>query len=353
MNATASNSLWGRIKDLPLRIEAYDLVPLALDTNSTYRRLTTVIRLLGDGHCGSGEEVNWDAGLQGKFRERGGYLALAGEYTVESFSAHLDTLELSPDPPPIDDWRDFRRWAFESAALDLALRQGRLGMESAFGVEARPLNFGVSLGLHDFAAIEQRLAIHSDMRFKLDATPDWSAELCAQLARTGAVDVVDFKGAYVGTSVDVVADIDLYKRVLDVMPNVIVEDPHDDDEILALLRDRGARVSWDAPIHSLASVDAMPIAPVTLNIKPSRFGRLRSLLETYDACRERGLPMYGGGQFELGLGREQVQVLAALFHADAPNDVAPRGYHQLDSDEERPASPLELSLSPTGFGLNR
>ena len=33
--------------------------------------------------------------------------------------------------------------------------------------------------------------------------------------------------------------------------------------------------------------------------------------------------MYGGGQFELGHGREQIQRLASLFYADGPNDVAP------------------------------
>ncbi len=30
--------------------------------------------------------------------------------------------------------------------------------------------------------------------------------------------------------------------------------------------------------------------------------------------------MYGGGIRELGVGREQIELLALLFHADAPND---------------------------------
>ncbi len=33
--------------------------------------------------------------------------------------------------------------------------------------------------------------------------------------------------------------------------------------------------------------------------------------------------MYGGGMGELGVGRGQIELLAALFHPDAPNDVAP------------------------------
>ena len=60
-----------------------------------------------------------------------------------------------------------------------------------------------------------------------------------------------------------------------------------------------------------------------VNIKPSRLGGLRNLLDAYDYCAERGIGNYGGGQFELGVGRGQIQYLASLFHADAPNDVAP------------------------------
>ena len=39
---------------------------------------------------------------------------------------------------------------------------------------------------------------------------------------------------------------------------------------------------------------------------------------------------YGGGQYELGVGRGHVQLLAALFHPHAPNDIAPGGYDALD-----------------------
>lgn len=344
-------STWDQLRSLPLHIEGYQIEGLELETNSGFTRQTSHVSLEGAGCVGRGEEVNWDGELQLKFRERGGYLPLRGQFTLGSFSSKLDQLELSPDPPPIDDWRDFRRWAFESAALDLALRQSKLSLEQALSRKARPLHFGVSLGLHDFGAIEERLAIHADMRFKLDATPDWTEELCAQLAATGAVDVVDFKGAYVGTVVDVEPDLALYQRVLDAMPTVIVEDPHKDPEILALLRERQARVAWDAPIHSVEGLERMPHEASALNIKPSRFGSLQKLFAAYDHCRDQELPMYGGGQFELGVGRDQIQVLASLFHGDGPNDVAPRGYHLLTTEEARPASPMELKLAPNGFGF--
>ena len=45
---------------------------------------------------------------------------------------------------------------------------------------------------------------------------------------------------------------------------------------------------------------------------------------------------YGGGQYELGVGRGQIQLLAALFHPNAPNDIAPGGYDGLDPEPGLP-----------------
>ena len=63
------------------------------------------------------------------------------------------------------------------------------------------------------------------------------------------------------------------------------------------------RVTWDAPIHSVAECEALPFAPRTLNCKPSRFGPLRALLDFYDHCEAEGIGLYGGGQSELGRAR--------------------------------------------------
>lgn len=342
-------SLWDRVRELPLRVEGYRLVGHELVTNSGYRRLTTEFCLRGANHEGVGEDVLWDGTLQGALRERGAYLDLAGSFTLETFSERLEELDLSPDPPPVHDWVHYRRWALESAALDLALRQNGLSLEAALERESQPLTFVVSLGPHRMSDLEERLAIHGDLRFKLDATPDWSAEFCEQLAASGAVEVVDFKGAYKGTSVDVDPDVELYRRVLDAMPKVVCEDPHDHGEILDLLAERNATVAWDAPIHDVRDLKQMPTQTDVLNIKPSRFGTLQRVSEAYAHCEAQNLPMYGGGQFELAHGREQIQRLAAIFHPDAANDVSPRGYHQLDTDEERPASPLSKGLADPGF----
>jgi hypothetical protein len=58
---------------------------------------------------------------------------------------------------------------------------------------------------------------------------------------------------------------------------------------------------------------------------------------------------YGGGQYELGVGRGHVQLLAAIFHPHAPNDIAPGGYDDLDPEPGLPESPLDVDPAPVGF----
>jgi hypothetical protein len=45
---------------------------------------------------------------------------------------------------------------------------------------------------------------------------------------------------------------------------------------------------------------------------------VRELLEVYARCAREGLPMYGGGMGELGVGCGQIELLAAIVHPDAP-----------------------------------
>jgi hypothetical protein len=49
------------------------------------------------------------------------------------------------------------------------------------------------------------------------------------------------------------------------------------------------------------------------------------------------------------VGRGQIELLAALFHADAPNDVAPSAYNEDDPRGGLPSSPLAPSPDATGF----
>ena len=107
------------------------------------------------------------------------------------------------------------------------------------------------------------------------------------------------------------------------------------------------RFSWDAPIHSIDGHRGAPYPPRMVNIKPSRLGGLRNLLDAYDYCAAQGIGNYGGGQFELGVGRGQNQYLASLFHPDAPNDVAP------DAASTCPSRRAGLPVEPARAGAAR
>jgi hypothetical protein len=169
------------------------------------------------------------------------------------------------------------------------------------------------------------------------------------VAATGAVEIIDFKGHYGLELGELPKLIALYERVIAAFPGALLEDAHDLPDVAALLAAEAHRISYDAPIHTVEDLDATPLAPRALNIKPCRVGDLRSLLDVYAACEARGLVTYGGGMGELDVGRGQIQLLASLFHPDGPNDVAPSGYNVDTPAAGLPPSPLPAAPAPTGF----
>jgi hypothetical protein len=162
------------------------------------------------------------------------------------------------------------------------------------------------------------------------------------------VRVVDLKAYYRGTSVDLLPDPELHRAVAEELPDVVIEDAWLEDGCREALEGAEDRLSFDAPVHSLADLDALPLESRWLNVKPSRFGTVHELLDTIEACEERGIRMYGGGQYELGPGRLQIQRLASVFYPDGPNDVAPAVYNEGEPRADLPQSPLP---APSGPGL--
>ncbi|HEY1855324.1 MAG TPA: hypothetical protein VGG40_12120 [Solirubrobacterales bacterium] len=349
------------IRDLPLEVEEVSFEGLEV-TFGEFERLTTVIRLRGAGEEGAGEDVIYDAVDHIGQQSHGPPDGLAHSGSFDEFSQLLDRVDLFPAGAPERDEvsRDYRRWAYESAALDLALRQAGTNLAEAVGREPRPLTFVNSMRLAGFDPAEKssiepllaRLEVYPTLRFKLDPFNDWDDELIAALVATGAVDSLDLKGFYKGTPVDVITDPELYAKLIEAFPDAWLEDPDVTEETRPLLDPVSERVTWDAPIHSIADIEAMPWSPPqTVNVKPSRFGPISNLFAAYDYCEERGIGAYGGGQSELGPGRGQIQYLASIFHPDTPNDVAPSGYNDPEQATKPglPSSPLEPSLEPLGF----
>jgi L-alanine-DL-glutamate epimerase-like enolase superfamily enzyme len=322
---------YARLADLPLEIEEYTTERREVALSPEFTRVTTTVVLEGGGERGSGEDVVYATEEHDSFPTG---LSLSGRFTLSDLSRHFDGQELWPHEPDTEAYLDYRRWAFESAALDLALRQSDRSLGDALGLAYRPVRFVVSTRREIWGWRDH----YPDLEFKLDPRSDWDDALIERLAATERVRVLDLKGQYVGTIVDQPPDPRLYRAVAAAFPKAVIEDPALTDETREALRGAEERLSWDAPIHSRADIERFD--PRWVNIKPSRFGTLERLLEAIDHCSETGITMYGGGQSELGVGRRHIQVLASLFYADSANDVAPKDYNEGDPRPGLPQSPL-------------
>jgi len=347
--------LYERLAELPIRVEGY-----ALDDNDrqygSFTRPSTIVRLRGDGQDGIGEDVAYTDLDHIAHRDAGAVHDLTGPATLGELCELVGELDLfSAAAPEYEASRHYRRWAYESAALDLALRQSGIPLHEAVGRDPRPVNFVCSTRLSSFdedsvsttEPVRKRLAKYPGLRFKLDPENDWTPELIAELGELAPVDILDLKGLYRGTPVDVDTDPDLYRAVADAFPDAYLEDPDLNDETRAVLEPHRDRITWDANLHSLADVREHAIKAI--NSKPSRFGSLRELIAVYEHCEREGIAVYGGGQGETGVGRGQIQYLASLFHPDTPNDTAPSGYNDPSVPDGLSTSPLEPVPSETGF----
>lgn len=331
-------------KGLPLKIESCELVRHELAVSSGFDRVTTEIVLSGSGETGRGEDVTYDT-LDHDVLQKDAKIDLTFEGTFDEFSRHLKTLPLWAAPPVREPSINYRLWAFESAALDLCLRQNDTDFATALGLEPLPVRFVLSLRLGDppdIARVNNWLAVAPWLEFKLDAENTWSDDLLKEVGATGLVASVDLKGLYVGTEVDNPPTERLYAAVVKFFPNAWIEDPAFVDETRPILEAVTDRLTWDAPIHSVDDITALEFAPKGLNIKPSRFGPLSSLLAAIEYCDEHGIEMYSGGQFELSVGRPQLHAIASVFFPDTPNDAAPIAYHGNDPVENAPSSPLPV-----------
>ena len=335
--------LWTALKDLPIAIESASFEVLRPSGPVDFEDFsTTLLRLGGRGEEGVGEQVGM-AATQTGLRESD--FPLTGEWpTLAGFLAHLDTIDMWPEPPEYELERNWRRWTFESAALDLALRQAGTSLPEVLGRTPRPLTFVNSFGLGDPPDIDKvarRRAMHPTVGFKLDVAPSWTQEIMDRVAAVEGVATIDFKGQYGLEVEDEAALLAMYERTVATFGEAVFEDPHDHPAVLELLRPISDRVSYDAPITSVESIAATPIAVQIVNVKPCRVGRLEELSRLYAHCESAGIRMYNGGMGELGAGRGQAQLLASLFPPDAPNDIAPSDYNLEDPPPGLPASPLD------------
>nr|WP_328763421.1 hypothetical protein [Halomicroarcula salinisoli] len=349
-NATG---MYSAIADLPLRIHTCSATRNQSQTTGGFDRVTTTISLYGDGVVGRGEDVIYDPRAHREPQTTVEAFALTGTYTFDEFSSYLDSLNLFPGTTPDREAdRHYRRWALESAGLDLALRQASKSLGDAVGRSYDPVDFVVSTTLGDPPSTDrvETLQEHdSDLAFKLDPVPAWTPDLISELASTGAVRILDFKGQYENVPVAQPPHPELYEQIVDAFPEALLEDPAVTDRTRPLFANVSSRVAWDHPVTGTETLEALPFETQHVNIKPSRFGSVASLFETIEYCETHGIQMYGGGQYELDVGRGQIQALASLYYPDSPNDVAPRAYNEPELPELTQTSPLEPPSEQSGL----
>ena len=185
------------------------------------------MRLRGGGDEGIGEDVIYDVLDHIAHRDAGPVHDLSGAVDPgRVLRAARPARPLRDAAPEREVSRHYRRWAFESAALDLALRQAGAPLHEALGREPRPLRFVCSMRLTASARrsgsttepVRKRLAKYPTLEFKLDPENDWDDELIAELGELAPVGSLDLKGFYKGTPVDVETDPELYRAVAEAFP---------------------------------------------------------------------------------------------------------------------------------------
>ncbi|TMK71576.1 MAG: hypothetical protein E6G49_09100, partial [Actinobacteria bacterium] len=135
-------SAFESIADLPIAVESYELEANDHEYSPEFTRGSTIIHLRGGGEEGIGEDVIYDVLDHIAHRDAGPVHDLSGPKTLGELCELLGELDLFPGAPPVrDPSRHYRRWAYESAALDLALRQAGKQLGEVVGRELRPLNF--------------------------------------------------------------------------------------------------------------------------------------------------------------------------------------------------------------------
>ena len=130
----AREPAYDAVRDLPLVVEGYELDGHSSTVSSEFTRKTTVIRLVGRRRGGARRGRHLRRRRAG--RAAGARPGPAARRRVDDrrrSRATSTTLPLFEHEPEQHAYLDYRRWAFESAALDLALRQAGRSLGDVVG----------------------------------------------------------------------------------------------------------------------------------------------------------------------------------------------------------------------------
>lgn len=189
-------TLLDRCARLALGLESVEVVLLERPTTGGGVRRTALVRLRGQGKEGRGEEVTFQ---QADLLETAPSVELfGGVATLAGLWARLDEAELFERAPRHDVVRSYRRWAFEAAALDLALRQAERSLTAASNLAGGGVE--VDFAIHgqleridvEVAGLEERAeppAQHLRRRRRLQGCELCSRHVTSVARATGALRV--------------------------------------------------------------------------------------------------------------------------------------------------------------------
>ena len=147
---------------------------------------------------------------------------------------------------------------------------------------------------------------------------------------------------------DVDTDPELYRAVAERFPDAYLEDPDINDETREVLAPYDDRITWDAPLHSLADVKER--ARKAINSKPSRFGSLAGAARHLRVLRrERDRRSTAAARARSSAAAARSSTWRRSSTPRPPNDVAPSGYNDPAVPAGMPTSPMDPAPSETGF----
>ena len=121
-----------------------------------------------------------------------------------------------------------------------------------------------------------RLERYPALRFKLDPTTDWTRRADRRAGRDRRGRLGRLQGPLQGHGRRQPArPRPLPARGRGASRTPGSRTPASTDETRPVLEPHRDRITWDAPIHSIADIEALPFPPRMVNVKPSRFGGLQ------------------------------------------------------------------------------
>lgn len=226
----------------------------------------------------------------------------------------------------------YERAALEAALIDLALRQAELSLYDLTDVPEAELRFVASLsgGADPIRAITRLRDTGFVGELKLDLDEHWTDHVLSELGHDPSLVILDFKGR---------GNAAFASRVAHAAPHALLEDPPEGAEIAAF------RVSRDAPLASAAEVSAVLALGCSVNLKAPRMGGPLEVLRALELAPTRS---YFGGMFEVGVGRQQARLFAALYCPSAPNDLA-LNHGTLGNERAVEPAPARIDLGFSGL----